>query len=814
MSQPKVYQRQHDFTDYSTNNPGQPQSGAYMDDEHNAEKVTLDQILTNLALLQRDDTALANAIVHPDALNTATLALIASDWTPKGPWVTATKYVAGDVVEEAGTSYVGVSDHTSGTFATDYAAGKWVVLGFGTPAVQTGQFTFAIAVGTVDAITASFTPALTALTDGMELRVRASGANTIPNPTFNADGLGAKTIKRLGNGALLEDDIVGAGHELLLRYNLSNDVFELLNPNTSNLLQVVSTVTTLRTIPPNTSRNLRTAGVDAANDGGGGDWYAVTGDAPGTHVDNVGTIIVPNGGDGSTAWLRLTGERLAVIWFGAKGDGVTDDTTAIDLAITYQKTLASYLWFHLGTFLTDPIAISSGQVVLSGNCTLKLNAAATGHLFTLTGGSLNITGEGENFILDGNKANQTMSAGLGPDLISSTTRAILDNVKFLNGQRYGFKTNTGADRSSLKNIEGSGMDNVQIFLENTNYCQIDNIVCNDGGTLVHVRNASSHNTISNINARITKANNFAVELWAADAGGGTPVSTNPKFNTITNVTVDGNNTSGGISISGASHNTLTNLTVKNCPSVASIELAFGAEYNTIVNAECFNSKYLAITGTATAIVQHNNLVKVRSQTPIAATPGIFMFYADNNVLDLCGAEGVTSNHSFKMQNASNNTILNTVLRGLGLSAYYLEGTSANNIIDGGTIEGHTSASRYMFQFAAPAATANNVFKNINGDNNNDFSSSYSGPQFSNITRDRDYIMHGSFTCANATTTTIINPNVNQNAQVMITPTNAAAATLLGSAASIYVSTKGIAGNFIVTHSATAAGTETFDYLII
>jgi hypothetical protein len=90
---------------------------------------------------------------------------------------------------------------------------------------------FAIAGGTVDAITASFTPAITSYTDGLEVNVRASGANTLTTPTLNIDGVGAKTITKIGNIPLVVGEISRAGHELILRRNDSNDVFELLNPN-------------------------------------------------------------------------------------------------------------------------------------------------------------------------------------------------------------------------------------------------------------------------------------------------------------------------------------------------------------------------------------------------------------------------------------------------------------------------------------------------------------------------------------------------------------------------------------------------------
>ena len=84
--------------------------------------------------------------------------------------------------------------------------------------------------GTVDAITATYIPAVAALKDELILRVRASGANVTTTPTFAPNGLTAKTIVKNGNQALAASDIYAANHELLLVYNSTNDNWELLNP--------------------------------------------------------------------------------------------------------------------------------------------------------------------------------------------------------------------------------------------------------------------------------------------------------------------------------------------------------------------------------------------------------------------------------------------------------------------------------------------------------------------------------------------------------------------------------------------------------
>ena len=48
-------------------------------------------------------------------------------------WVTAEKYLIGDIRDDSGSSYQCLVSHTSGTFATDLAAGKWAAITLPTP---------------------------------------------------------------------------------------------------------------------------------------------------------------------------------------------------------------------------------------------------------------------------------------------------------------------------------------------------------------------------------------------------------------------------------------------------------------------------------------------------------------------------------------------------------------------------------------------------------------------------------------------------------------------------------------------------------
>lgn len=96
--------------------------------------------------------------------------------------------------------------------------------------LQDGKINWADAGGNADAITATYSPSVTTLVDGQLFYVRARDANATATPTFSPNALTARTIVKEGGNALTAGDIAGAGAELILRYNLANTRYELLNP--------------------------------------------------------------------------------------------------------------------------------------------------------------------------------------------------------------------------------------------------------------------------------------------------------------------------------------------------------------------------------------------------------------------------------------------------------------------------------------------------------------------------------------------------------------------------------------------------------
>lgn len=109
-----------------------------LDGLFDAIKVTTDEICDNLALIQRDDGELLDGVVKVHTLASDVLALMGSaTFTVRGGWVTATGYEQGDIVLQNDIVYLCVTDHTSGTFATDLAADKWGALTFVQTATDT-----------------------------------------------------------------------------------------------------------------------------------------------------------------------------------------------------------------------------------------------------------------------------------------------------------------------------------------------------------------------------------------------------------------------------------------------------------------------------------------------------------------------------------------------------------------------------------------------------------------------------------------------------------------------------------------------------
>lgn len=156
MSQPTPYERAFNFTNQQAVTPSAPLPADKVDLEYNLIKVSLDETQANMALLQRDDGAVRNQSIGYDQLKPE---LNGFGFNPPSEWLTATNYIARDTVFHLSNFYSCVTSHISGVFATDLAAGKWLLIADFTAATTAAAASAAAALVSQNAAAASATTA-------------------------------------------------------------------------------------------------------------------------------------------------------------------------------------------------------------------------------------------------------------------------------------------------------------------------------------------------------------------------------------------------------------------------------------------------------------------------------------------------------------------------------------------------------------------------------------------------------------------------------------------------------------------------------
>lgn len=130
MAQAPTYTPSTDFSNEERDNVGGRSTvrTAAVDAELANISASINALRSNQSLNQRDDGNIRDGRVKLFTLGSDVLALLASYGSfPRGAWGTATLYSLKDLVTQSGNTYMCVVPHVSGTFATDLAAGKWLL---------------------------------------------------------------------------------------------------------------------------------------------------------------------------------------------------------------------------------------------------------------------------------------------------------------------------------------------------------------------------------------------------------------------------------------------------------------------------------------------------------------------------------------------------------------------------------------------------------------------------------------------------------------------------------------------------------------
>ena len=324
---------------------------------------------TAKALLTADDALATAADRAAAAASAASAAAIAgafvgtstTSWTPAlgaATFVTQTgeQYTAGatltivsastPAVWGAGqvTSYSGTSLVMSiSVIGTASAKSDWNISLAGVQGPQGNpgaeSLPSAAATGTADAITATFTPAIT-LADQQKCCVVLAYANATATPTFAPNGLTARTITKTGGAALAAGDLPGAGAAALLIYNLANTRWELMNPAVAGILELL-TPTNITPISAATGQGITPTLTGTAFNSN----YGATHSATQVQISTSSSFASP---------LYSSGDQAASTSFTVPGGQLSISLVPYYWRIRYKNSRGNYSeWSNPTTFVTD-----------------------------------------------------------------------------------------------------------------------------------------------------------------------------------------------------------------------------------------------------------------------------------------------------------------------------------------------------------------------------------------------------------------------------------------------------------------------------
>lgn len=185
-------------------------------------------------------------------------------------------------------------------------------------------------------------------------------------------------------------------------------------------------VATLRAIDGSELRIIYLRGYRNDNDGGEGFLYRDPLDL--TTPDNGGTVFVDAAGN---RWKRKSTKGVRVGWFGATGDGITDDTSAIQSAIDSSENI----FFDSGTYyITSTLLISASKTLkLAPGAKIITPSTISSPAIKITASDVTVLGGS----IDLQKSSTTVDTNVAGIEASSADNLVVRGVSVTNSAGYG-----------------------------------------------------------------------------------------------------------------------------------------------------------------------------------------------------------------------------------------------------------------------------------------------------------------------------------------------------------------------------------------
>lgn len=348
------------------------------------------------------------------------------------------------------------------------------------------------------------------------------------------------------------------------------------------------------------------------------------------------------------SYSMINGAVVNVFDYGATGDGTTDDTAAVQLALNAGGTV----FFPVGTYLigTTLNVLSNTQVSLDQNATVKAKSTLSGNLFSVNS-KTNVKFTGG--IFDGNKANA-----------ASATAVI-----YIYNSSSVWVNNTTVQNGKVRNIyvEGPSTSSVSrnIFIQNNSINNATNV----GITFTYTGNILIENNLVFSNGAGLSSGESAYivivgNTFSAHTADGCAVGNNCSFVTMTGNVAFANGAEG-LSIDGVDHGVISGNT----------------SYNNLIGITVW-SRSPGVASAKRNVVSSNSVSSCTEEGIIVADGNDFTIVEGNSV-NGCGSHGI------QLSESDNLVIRDNIVNSNTGSGIYIAG-SIGTKIDGNVCTGQTS----------------------------------------------------------------------------------------------------------------------------